>query len=489
MESRIAILFFCLALPLIFVIADHTSISTGLVSASALGVASSITILLLASFRIAGILQQKQMAVLRLTFYSFVYVFFGVIGTIQNVNGIYPLGGAYASGTIVSSNLLILSGLLFLEVGFFLGRRAASLSALKRHPSELRTRAAGRVAFYLSVGAILAVATSILTLFLSGTAESILLPRNDRLDSLFGGKRSDIALLIDSIVRIPCWIFAAAYLALFRIAGRAALSPIDIAIGLVTVAIALVLNNPISTPRFLVGAVWISFAIASLGWSRALGTLYFVAITLGLLVIFPVLSVYRENPEAELGTVLLSWDLVESVLRTGDFDSYQQVLNAMDYVQEHGLTWGAQLAAVAFYWVPREFWPDKPLSTGMLVAEWVGYSFTNLSMPLWAEFFVDGHLVAVAIGFVMLGRLFFRLESAAINTNAPIANQVLAMLVLALLTGMQTIILRGSLLGVVTLILPIGLCAFVTYALMSLPGRPSTVNSDVLVQRRQNRAR
>lgn len=75
---------------------------------------------------------------------------------------------------------------------------------------------------------------------------------------------------------------------------------------------------------------------------------------------------------------------LESML-SGDFDSFSQITNTVEYVNEHGITSGNQLLGVLFFWVPRSIWPDKAIDTGTVLGEFKAYFFKNLSAPLWAE--------------------------------------------------------------------------------------------------------
>ena len=117
-----------------------------------------------------------------------------------------------------------------------------------------------------------------------------------------------------------------------------------------------------------------------------------------LFLVFPLASTFRNSLE-----VKVQFRNPLQSLTGGDFDSFDQINNAVFYVAVHGTTHGQQLLGVIFFWVPRSIWPNKAVDTGILLAEFRNYSFTNLSAPLKAEFFVNGGCTALALGMVTVG--------------------------------------------------------------------------------------
>jgi hypothetical protein len=128
---------------------------------------------------------------------------------------------------------------------------------------------------------------------------------------------------------------------------------------------------------------------------------------------------------------------------SGDWDSFAAVGNAVHYVQNHGTTRGFQFLGSVCFWVPRSLWPTKPVDTGILLADDRGYSMTNLSAPLWAEAYINGGMVVVALVFLAYGALSVIASTHtwnALRSNGPwaIAGCIFA--------WYSFILLRGSLL-------------------------------------------
>ena len=125
------------------------------------------------------------------------------------------------------------------------------------------------------------------------------------------------------------------------------------------------------------------------------------------------------------------------------------------FVQERGTTSGRQALGVALFWVPRAVWPEKPVDTGILLAEYRGYKFTNLSAPLPAEMYINGGWWLMTAGMAVLGASTRRFDRRIVQSfsyaKAPV---VLG----SILPFYMIIIMRGSLLQAMAYLAAI-LCA------------------------------
>lgn len=161
----------------------------------------------------------------------------------------------------------------------------------------------------------------------------------------------------------------------------------------------LVIVNPVSSPRYTVGTVYVALLAACGGWS-SIRRYRTVAVSLmgALFFVFPIAATFRNTIDAEV-----KFQSPLQSLLSGDFDSFYQINNAVYYVATRGITWGDQLLGVVLFWVPRDLWPGKAVDTGILLAETRGYSFTNLSAPLWAELLINGSWPLLVIGMLAIG--------------------------------------------------------------------------------------
>jgi hypothetical protein len=141
------------------------------------------------------------------------------------------------------------------------------------------------------------------------------------------------------------------------------------------------------------------------------------------------------------------------------------VANTMIVTREIGYQFGQQLGGALAFWVPRFIWPGKPLTTGELIAEQAGYSFTNLSAPLWAEFYVDGGWLLVAVGFTIYGTLVRTLDrwNRQYQSSSDLRARVVLVLV-PIYAGYQFFLLRGSLMPAIAYLTPMVLFALLCSA-------------------------
>lgn len=138
----------------------------------------------------------------------------------------------------------------------------------------------------------------------------------------------------------------------------------------------LISNSPIGMPRFQAAALYIPILFL---YSQFLKKPYnfSLLLTSGLLVIFPLLSEFRDARSWNIDLSIKSKIFLEP-----SFDSYQNTLNV---ITENFITYGNQLVGVIFFFVPRSFWQDKPIGSGAFFAENNGYFFTNISMSYFGE--------------------------------------------------------------------------------------------------------
>jgi hypothetical protein len=122
--------------------------------------------------------------------------------------------------------------------------------------------------------------------------------------------------------------------------------------------------------------------------------------------------------------------------------------NTISWVDTRGHTYGRQLAGSALFFVPRAVWSGKPEDTGVRVGEWMGMNMTNLSAPLWTEFWVDFGASGMIGGLALIGYAAARTDrryALAVTRAGPGPGSVLA-IAAPLIAGYTFILLRGPLL-------------------------------------------
>lgn len=378
--------------------------------------------------RIIGSMVNPKMDCVALSVYVFVYVFFVISAGAQISYRQFPLPGYYGDEDFIHAFFVIFLGLVFFDIGQKIRARFAHSIFQPFVP------ASGWPNYVL----IILILMPLIGLFVFGLYETIFLSRVGRLEatsSVISDTSSALSLLVDAAVRIP---FIALMVYFYIRRKRVSFS------FLLSSLLALTINNPISSARYMFGFTIIVFLGLLLHQRRHVFRRYFgVAMIFLLLFAFPVLDAWRYDAAVQLSEVGEDAFGVSSVTVNGDYDAYQQLMNLLRYVDSNGYEFGRQLLGALFFWMPRSVWSDKPVATGNEVASSLWYANVNLSMPLWGEFYVDFSYVGVAVGFLALGMLVRALRNLSNQDPRFWAVEVL-------LSGYMFILLRGSLLSIVS---------------------------------------
>lgn len=214
----------------------------------------------------------------------------------------------------------------------------------------------------------------------------------------------------------------------------------------------LVVNNPISNSRY-----WFLTCVGSLAFvwfgrrAWSLGKVILIATALALLV-FPYADVTRRDSPTKVDVVSISHKLA-----TKDYDQISMLANGISYVQANGFAFGRQTLGVIGFAVPRSTWSSKPIDTGVLVGNWIqeqtNIGTTNLSSPLWLEWYLDFGAVPCVLLFGLLGRLvrsldrrYASIEEIAVEQSHGAPATSAASLLYPVFAAYSLILLRGPLL-------------------------------------------
>jgi hypothetical protein len=403
-----------------------------------------------AGLRLSVLAGRGEPRLISLTFWLFVYVWLGIAPMVQAHTG-FPWSGVYSVGDIGSAMVVVLLGLVAFDVG----------TRIPSHPGFLarglfsRRVVTGRA---LILG-VLAVLVSCYLVVRLGGVRTFLASRYDVYQSIrffAGSEFLDRLQLLASLLVVPP--FVAAYLLWWLWLRRGSQLAPQARIGLLvvltsTVLVNLLVSNPVNSARYWVGTIALSLVFVTLRWRAGWSFGFWVVLlAAALLVVFPYADAFRNTVDVRN----LAAAAGEPIASGGDYDAFQQLMNGRTYVDEHGYTFGRQLLGALTFWIPRQLWSGKPKPTGAFVAESVGYDFTNLSMPLWGEAYVDGGLLLVVLAFAGYGFVTQRLEGEFLRRGLD-DERILSLLV-PLLAAYQIILLRGALMSAVANLVPVLAC-------------------------------
>jgi hypothetical protein len=200
-----------------------------------------------------------------------------------------------------------------------------------------------------------------------------------------------------------------------------------------------IVNNPLINARYqLAGLAF--FALDYMFYGKKTKLLA-ILLVVGVLLA-PAFQVFRrgvsatESPEDST--------LFGSTLLSKDYDSFQMSCYTILTVDTGGIAWGSNILGATLFFVPRAWWPGKPVPTSWITFETAEHSSeqgtNNLSTPLMAE----GYFAFGWIGALLISLLYWWFISTVtlLSRRDP---DSWAFLARCLFAGLTLIFLRGTL--------------------------------------------
>ena len=398
-----------------------------------------------AAIVIAWVAGGNKFSYMRLFFWVYVYIMFGLSALAQVSLNSWPWPGYYATVQISETYGIVWIGLVAYEIGY-------SLRAWNKKDS--RTTATTLIPQPQNQGnpgikqAVLCIFLAIASYgFLFSREVPIFALRNEYstqlLDSLGTVGHAVILLFTQYLPLLSLlWVITEYKSHLIRQQPKL----FYFLIGGILLIVLGISSNPIIAARWWFSTVFISLLL--IFWGKSKKTLFLLGLTIPIAytLLFPYLDLFRTEETFEKVTSSSRSSFLQNFTK-GDFDSLQQTMNAQVYVEYQGITFGRQLLGVFAYWIPREVWADKPVDTGIMVAEFLGYSFKNLSSPLWAEGLVNFGLIGVILFLGIWGYVSILLDK--VFQSDFITSQHYPVWILPsfyMLVPAQNLLIRGSLL-------------------------------------------
>jgi hypothetical protein len=441
--------------------------------ASGLALLATLTLLVYSAARLSSLIMGARLLPIAGVVWLFLYVSLAVVPLAQMHTGLYP--ALHSKAYLPAAQIMALLAAVSFDVGRFVSeRRHPEEEADAQPPSELSV-ARLRI---LTVVAVLASGYYISTTGLAALFSS----RQELGDSLVaaglrsGGSQvgSAFVVMFGTVPALVCLIGWTLYR--FRV-RRGQSFTVGVLGWLGLVAINVAVNNPISNARywFLTVAVAITF---SLPWFSP--RLFRATLVLGVvaaLLLFPYSDRFRTAENTQLIDTRYT-DSIAETISTKDYDQSIMTANGIWYVEHAGHTFGRQLLGDALFAVPRAVWPDKPQDTGVLIGEAIRSFNTNLSSPLFLEFYVDFGWVGVVVGMAAVGWASGRGDRLFARRVDRFRDRIYVTdLLLPLLAGYSFILLRGPLLQSMSrLAVMVACCSLLAVAVSEKPSRPALVS-------------
>ena len=169
---------------------------------------------------------------------------------------------------------------------------------------------------------------------------------------------------------------------------------------------------PAGMPRYSAAAIWGSILLVSFSVFKKKKTLFPALFILAFLVVFPAINVYKGADFATGDFLAAAVNVAQHFFDTFlgvSYDAYSVYLRTILYASEYQ-TWGYQLLGALLFFVPRSFWPSKPLGSGATVVAAQGQTVTNVSCPLPAEAIINFGFLGLIVGAFCVGWLIKRID-------------------------------------------------------------------------------
>ena len=417
---------------------------------------AALALVVLAGVRFSWLVAQGTMRLFEIVFWLFTYVFLGLAPLSQMRSSTYPQTTPNVDTTLFPAAMAV----VWVGIAAFLVGLA--IATVRRSPADDDRRLALVVPHRLMVFNVVVLVACAYYLAKVGPGALVLSRVGRAAVESAAWSNSTIEAIIKAFVSLaPVVGFAAVMRLRHQRRSRGEIPPVVWA--WVLLALIVLIDNPISTPRYVTGTAALGVIVALGGASRPRRLrLLAVGLVVGMVLVFPLLDMFRYSTDpGQTAPQSFSDTLV-----TADFDAVDQINNTVSYVSTHGTQHGQQLLGAAFFFVPRAVWPTKADDTGVLLANYRGYQVTNLSAPVWTELFIDGTWPLLVLGMGLLGYVLRRSDDATLaGFRVFAAPGVLS----ATLPFYLIIMLRGSLLQSMAGFTVLVLCSLVVVRRWPVP--------------------
>ena len=140
---------------------------------------------------------------------------------------------------------------------------------------------------------------------------------------------------------------------------------------------------------------------------------YFFIFIIGFVLVFPAINVFRTKTFSDANFFDKMNQLSSNIslnYNSEDYDAFSMIIQTKKYVSNFGITYGKQLFGNLLFFIPRNFWPNKPVGSGSMIFDAYNYSFTNVSCPLIAEGYINFGGIGIIIYALVLGYITSRLD-------------------------------------------------------------------------------
>lgn len=411
-----------------------------------------VILIIILSYLFSKLSLDKGFPFIKITMYTFYYVFFCIIPCYLYKTGYNP---NYISVTFEVSEYmfgfqLVIISLVAYEFGSSrVGRQKVPRSYLLAF--ETKGMSPYVIYFCPAIAAGSIVAFSIIV----GNPILLIADRSEFADYFDLDSSPASFAMVSMLTRVPALMALAILTTLLVTKSKVSSAPIFPVIMLITLPFSILANFPTAIPRFWLGSIIFCIAlIYMISRDGIVRKMYSAAVLFALLVAFPFAGILRNYFSDD--RVHSFRTLVLDGYSNGQYDIFMMLLAVVRYVNVFGYTNGNQILGSVLFWVPRSIYGGKPYGTGYMVAQALQFDFYNLATPLLSEMYIDFGVVGVAVSFVLFGFVITKQEKLVSLGKATEIRKI----VLAFVGGWMVILQRGSMNVAISNLVPLLILAW-----------------------------
>lgn len=183
-----------------------------------------------------------------------------------------------------------------------------------------------------------------------------------------------------------------------------------------------------------------------------------IILFVGFYFIFPTMNYFKNNSFSDFNSLeFLKMDLTSS-----DYDAYYMFAKSIEYVDTNSCWLGKNLITGILSFVPRSIWATKLAPSGEIMADHFNAFFTNVSCPIFAEFYLAFDIYGFLFLSLAFGYLLKTLEKYVDSNNYILKG------ISFIFVGLIIILLRGSLLPISSFIFSLAIAYLIQLTLLRL---------------------
>jgi hypothetical protein len=199
---------------------------------------------------------------------------------------------------------------------------------------------------------------------------------------------------------------------------------------------------------------------------------------LGFVFVFPAFNFFKTHDFSDIAQFELSSGNFNHI----DFDAHQCFMITIDYVSSRGLSLGMNLLSAILCFVPRTIWPGKWQPSGRIMFETYGASWTNVSCPIYAEFYFAFGVVGLLALTILLALAIRYVEESYERWD------LFGQGICIILIGMTIYIMRGAMLPTFAYTFSVVIAFALCYLIAFIPRSLALVRSEQSKQKKMSGA-